>query len=131
MKTIIKTVIERGDYNLGAMLEKINRYHIEGALTDSERDELTTFARNRANIRGSVDVYAKLEEFDRRLTALEKGGTSSPSTGETPPEYVVGKWYYRGDKVMFNGAAYECTAPEGAVCTWSPSEYPAYWTEIA
>lgn len=130
MKAIIKTVIEQGNYDLGAMLEKINRYHIEGTLTDAERDELITFARNRANIRGGVDVFAKLEELDRRLKALENSETSTPSTGEAPPDYVVGKWYYSGDKVTFGGAAYECTAPEGAVCTWSPEEYPAYWNEI-
>ena len=131
MKNIIKTVINQANYDLSALLDRISRYHVEGALSDADRDELTALARERATVRGGVDVFAKLEELDRRVAALEKGEASTPSTGDTPPEYVAGKWYYRGDKVMFNGEAYECTAPEGAVCTWSPSEYPAYWTKIA
>lgn len=131
MKNIIKTVIEQGNYDLGALLGRINRYHVEGVLTDADRDELITLAREHANIRGNVDVFAKLEELDRRLTALENGEASSPAVGDTPQEYVAGKWYYRGNKVTFDGAVYECAAPEGAVCTWSPSEYPAYWTNVA
>lgn len=133
MKTIIKNVIERGDYSLGALLNKINRYHIEGALSDSDRDELTSAAREHANSRGGVDVYAKLEELDRRVAQLEaeRGSGSDTSGGDTAavPEYVAGKWYYAGARVTFGGRVYECAAPEGVVCTWSPSEYPAYWNE--
>lgn len=128
MKTIIKSVIERGDYSLGAILEKINRYHVEGALDDSDRDELIALARDGANMRGGLDVYAKLEELDRRVAALESGQPSGGGTTDVP-EYAVGKWYYAGARVRFDGKVYECTAPEGVVCTWSPYEYPLYWTE--
>ena len=49
---------------------------------------------------------------------------------EEYPEYEVGKWYYAGDKISFNGSNYVCIAPDGAVCVWSPADYPAYWEEL-
>lgn len=142
MKTIINAVIERGTYDLRDILAKINRYHIEGAIDDAEREELTALAREKANARESVDIFAKLEELDRRVAALEAKSASdgsgsdvqSPDGGETSggtlPAYTVGKWYYKGDKVTFGGRAYECSAPDGVVCTWSPEDYPAYWTVL-
>lgn len=44
-------------------------------------------------------------------------------------DYKPGTWYYRGDKVLFDGIVYSCIAPEGAVCVWSPAEHAAYWQE--
>ena len=113
-------------FDLTAMLARIDYHHIRGNLTDSDREELAALAREKANPFGGVDVVAKLQELDSRITALEKGKAES-GTGETIPDYTPGKWYYAGDKVMHNGAAYECIAPEGVVCTWNPDEYPAYW----
>ena len=61
------------------------------------------------------------------VTACDK--TEEPT--ESYEEYTVGKWYYNGNKVSFDGKNYNCIAPEGVVCVWSPTEYPAYWEEIA
>lgn len=58
--------------------------------------------------------------LEERVAALEK---AIPA----PAEYSPGKWYYRGDRVTFNGSVYICIAPEGVACVWSPTEYPAYW----
>lgn len=58
--------------------------------------------------------------LEERVTALEKAAPA-------PGEYEQGKWYYRGDTVTFEGAVYVCIAPDGAVCTWSPTEYAPYW----
>lgn len=46
-------------------------------------------------------------------------------------DFVVGKTYYEGDKVRFDGKIYECIAPDGVVCVWSPSDYPTYWKRLA
>ena len=46
-------------------------------------------------------------------------------------DFVVGKTYYKGDKVLFDGKIYECIAPDGVVCVWSPSDYPTYWKRLA
>ena len=42
-------------------------------------------------------------------------------------EYEPGKWYYRGNRVKFEGEIYTCIAPEGTVCVWSPTEFAQYW----
>lgn len=54
-----------------------------------------------------------------RLDAVEKA--------VAVPEYVAGTWYYRGDRVGYNGSIYRCVAPDGVVCVWNPDEYPVYW----
>lgn len=129
MKTIFEEVINRGAFDLKGLLKKIDTFNVEGKLTDEDRDELYTKARNAANVENSVDVIAKVAELEQRVIKLESASADNDTaTGETTvDEYVAGKWYYNGDKVMFEGAEYVCIAPDGNVCTWSPKEYPAYW----
>ena len=126
MKAIIKNVISRGGYDLTAMLRKVDTLWAEGRLSDEERAELTRLARNGADVTASVDVVAKLVDLERRVKVLE----ADESTTEEYPEYVVGNYYYNGDKVSFEGVNYVCIAPENAVCVWSPKDYPAYWEEV-
>ena len=130
MKSIFETVIRRGGYDLADMLRRIDEYHIAGKLSDTDRDGLYSLARGGADAMAGVDVAAKLAEFERRIAALEKGANTGEgdSTAEYP-EYIAGKWYYTGDRITYGGKQYVCAAPDGQVCTWSPDEYPAYWTE--
>ena len=74
---------------------------------------------------------AKLLDLEKRVAALEKGGTQPQPEPSAPPEYEPDKWYYAGDRVKFTGKIYECIAPAGAVCVWSPADYPAYWREVS
>lgn len=116
------------NFDLSAMLKKIDYHHVRGNLTDADREELVAIAREKANPFGGIDVAAKLQELDERIKALEEGNAESGgSTDETVKEYVPGKWYYAGNKILWNGYVYRCIAPVGQVCTWSPDEYPAYW----
>lgn len=124
MKNIFKSVINRGGYELHAMLNKIDSYHIAGQLTDADRDELYALARGEAA--PNVDVMAKLMELEDRVRKLEQGETETPV--EDYPEYIPGKWYRSGDKISYGGKNYVCAAPEGVVCTWNPDEYPDYWS---
>ena len=126
MKKLFENVIARGGYDLGVMLQRIDSYHVEGKLTDAEKDELYEQARAGADAQASVDVLKKLEELEARVRALEEGG-GSVSGADEPEAYVPGKWYYAGDRVAFEGKRYVCSAPQGVVCVWSPGEYPAYW----
>ena len=132
MKTIFENVIKRGTYDLSGLLKNIDKYHIEGKLTDVERDELYAMARDGAKPENGADVMAKLAELEERVRKLESAKCESSGDEATEPETVVeytpGKWYYNGDKVIFEGVAYICTAPAGQVCVWSPAEHPAYWT---
>lgn len=126
MKKVFEKVIENGGFNLPEMLSKIDSYHISGKLTDEDRDALYAKARGKAQPYDSIDIYAKLADLEDRVRKLENGETVSGGT--VVAEYMPGKWYYNGDKVSFKGAEYTCIAPDGVVCTWSPDEYPAYWS---
>lgn len=139
MYAVVKNVIESRNYELADMLTKIDTLWVQGSITEDERAELIALARQNAEVQQSVNILAKLEELDKRLRVIEdmlsnsdseEGETEEGTEEATYPEYVAGTWYYNGDIVMFDGKAYKCIAPEGAVCTWSPSEYPAYWEAI-
>ena len=127
MYKIVKSVIETGNYDLTAITKKIKALWVQSDLTDEEYAELTESARNGAKTEYSIDLITKLEELDKRLTALEKADNT---TEETITDFVEGKWYYNGDKCISNGTVYTCIAPEGVVCVWSPEAYPTYWTEV-
>lgn len=136
MQKIIEKVIESRNYELSDILKKIDTLWVQGSITEEVKKILADKARNNANMQNSIDVFVKLKELDERVKALEEevkalkaeGSLSGDEeTEETIAEYVAGKYYYNGDKVSFEGSIYICTAPEGVVCVWSPSEYPAYW----
>jgi hypothetical protein len=117
-------------FDLSAMIDKINRHNIMGALTDDERDKLVNLAREKANPAGGLDVMKKLQEMEERIRALEEakitGGESSNAEKIDP--YEDGKWYKNGDKISWNSKVYVCVnVPEGHYCTWNPDVYPAYW----
>ena len=126
MFEIAKNVIESGNFELSDMLKKIDTLWIQGSITEEQKTELTSLAQSKADITASLDIQAKMLELDRRITALEQSQDVAEPADEYP-EYVIGKWYYNGDKVTCDGGRYICIAPEGQVCTWSPFEYPAYW----
>ena len=48
MKELFEQVIALKNYDLKALLANIDQYHIEGRLTDEERQELTQKARDGA-----------------------------------------------------------------------------------
>lgn len=134
MFNIIKSVIDSTHYELTDILKKIDTQWIKGAITTAEKETLVSLARNSANPNNSIDIYAKLAELEARIKALEERKDEVPdddstTTPEEPAvaDFVVGKTYYNGDKVKFDGKTYTCIAPAGAVCVWSPADYPAYW----
>ena len=133
MQNIIDKVIESKNFELSDMLKKIDTLWVQGSINEETKKRLADKARNNANVQNSFDIVAKLEELDKRIKALEEAGTNieTEEPTESYEEYKVGIWYYNGNKVSFDGKNYNCIAPEGVVCVWSPTEYPAYWEEIA
>ena len=108
MYEIFVSVINKGGYKLGDMIERIKTYAAEGKLTIEEMDKLEALAREKANVQDGTDMLGMLLEHETRIRALEaKVGVDAPETdedgAEIVPEFVVGKTYYRGDKVTFNG----------------------------
>lgn len=129
MFNIVKSVIESKNFELKDMIYKINSLWVQGNLTEEQKFELISKAQSNADYKNSIDILRKLEELEKRVSALEskEGENEETEKPESHAEYVAGKWYYNGDIVTFENVAYMCIAPEGQVCTWSPSEYPAYW----
>lgn len=125
MYSVIKDVLTKGDFELVDMLNKINVMWLQSKITEEQKEELTELARENTNVSSEVDIVAKLQELDERVKALESQETTPQP--EEYPKYVEGKWYYKDDKITFNGKKYVCIAPQGQVCTWSPEGYPTYW----
>ena len=133
MQKIIEKVIENKNYELSDMLKKIDTLWIQGSIDEEMRKSLSDKARNNANVQNSLNILSKLEELDKRVKALEeeKAENSDTETEETTyPEFVVGKWYYTGDRITFESENYECIAPENVACVWSPVDYPVYWKKL-
>ena len=127
MYEVIRAAIMAGDYKLEDMLNRIRTFAARGMISAEEMDELEELARMSANVRSETDVFEKLLELERRIRALEEASEDEP---EEYPPYKPGVWYYKGDRVSENGVNYVCIAPDRVVCTWSPTEYPAYWQAV-
>lgn len=127
MYKAIKIVINERNYVLSDLLSKIDYFFAKGSLTESEHSELIAMARSYAAPSKEADLFEKLKELEARVKKLE--ARNEEVTETTAEEYVPGKWYYAGEKCKENGKTYSCIAPEGVACVWSPSDYPAYWSE--
>ena len=127
MKTIFENVIARGGYDLADLLKKIDSYHIDGKLTDEERNDLYAYARHEP--KAQYDVAAEIEKLWAAIRALQNGqGSGNAGSTEEWPEYVqptgAHDAYQIGDKVTYNGKQYTCTM---ASCVWSPDTLPSAW----
>ena len=134
MKTIFESVIARGNYNLTDLLSKIDGYHVEGKLSDDDRDELYAKARAGALDALGYDVKAEIDALWAAVRALQGGanaGNGATEESQAPAEFVqptgAHDAYNLGDRVTYSGRIYESII-NGNV--WSPDVYPDGWTEI-
>ena len=129
MKSIFENVIKRGGYSLTEMLKKIDKFHIEGKLTDEERDELYTMARQTPE--AQYDVQREIERLWAAVREIRDGGNSNPSPDDQWPEYVqpagAHDSYQKGTQITFNGKKYICLMDN---CVWSPSVLPSAWKVV-
>lgn len=130
IKTIFEQTIQRGGFDLAAMLERIDLYNVEAKITDEERESLYALARQHAAPQYNYDaeieaIWAAIRELQQ---AQEEGGGTEPT--DEWPEYVqptgAHDAYQVGDKITWNGKHYICIF---ANCVWSPADYPAGWQE--
>lgn len=136
MYDIILSVIQSKRYELTDMLKKIDTIRIQGDITDDQKTELVTAARENAQpentyapLQEQVDnLAAQVANIDTRLKVLE--GAEDPGSGEQEewPPYVqptgAHDAYNTGDKVTHNGKRYICQM-DG--CVWAPDVYPNAW----
>lgn len=65
--------IRHGKFNLESVLHLLDMYHIDGKLTDADREELRTMAReNAASQDEQTSLLERIEAIEQRLTALEE-----------------------------------------------------------
>ncbi len=133
MYEIIKSVITSKVYELSDLLRKIDVIWLKSQITDEQRSELIKMAQDNADPTLSIDILARLEDHEKRLRDLEKGGSAEPPAPGKYPEFVDKKTAaYNGDKFMWKGKLYQCTLPDYVdVCYFSPDSYPAYWKEVS
>ena len=143
MYEIVKSVIESGRYELADMLRKIDTLWVQSELTEEQKKELETLARDKAIPENSYagpqeqvdtlyqtvsEVTAAIAAITDRVTILEGGEPPAPPEPEEWLEYVqptgAHDAYNTGDKITYNGQHYICKM-DG--CVWNPTDYPAGW----
>ena len=141
MYEVIKNVINSKDYKLEDILYKINKMWIEGAITEEEKTELDSLARQNAKAENSyvplqeqIDkLYADMKELEARIGLLEQeeGQETEEPEIEEYPEFIQpgGAYnaYNTGDKITYNGKKYICKING---CVWTPDAYPQGWKEV-
>lgn len=70
MKKIIEAAINKGGYDLETMLKKIDTYHIEGKLSDADREELYALARKAPE--AQYDYRTEINRLWAEIRALRK-----------------------------------------------------------
>lgn len=117
MKSIFEQVIARKNYDLFGLLRRIDAYHVEGKLTDAEREELYAQAGASPQYDYGKEietVWKSIRELREAVAALSQIQPSEPPAEETEwPEYVqptgAHDAYQAGDKISFQGERYVCT----------------------
>ena len=135
MKSIFDKVIARGNYDLNGILKRIDEYHIEGTLSDDERQHLIAAARGDAtpgmDVKQEIQLlWAAVRELQAELA--EQGGEAEGGINEEDvPEFETPTGahdaYYYGSVVRYNDKLYMCIAPDGVACVWTPDAMPGYW----
>ena len=127
MKSIFESVIRKGGYDLTALLKRIDGYHIEGKISDAERDELYALARTSPE--AQYDLRAEIERLWVAIRELRSGQTDT-ETENTVKDFVqptgAHDAYMTGDTVLYNGKVYTSVIDSNV---WSPDVYPQGWKE--
>lgn len=122
MKRVFENVIARKNYDLTALLERIDAYHIEGKLTNEEREALYAMARQSPV--NQYDVAAEIEKLWAAVRALQNTESAGAQWGEFIQPTGAHNAYQTGAQITYNGKKYICLQDN---CVWSPDVYPDAW----
>lgn len=95
----LKTIIQRGEYALETMEDRINSCWLDTRITTEQRDELLTLAAECAKDEYQVDVLGKLADLDARVYELEHPTDIYPvwQQGQISERGVVYRYDVTGD----------------------------------
>ncbi len=115
---------------------------IESAITEEEKTELDSLARENAKAENSYaplqeqinKIYEDMKDLEARIGLLEQEGQDTEEPQEPVEEYPLYKQpteahdaYNTGDKITYSGKKYICKING---CVWTPDTYPQGWEEV-
>lgn len=120
----LKTTIQRGEYALEQMEDRINRVWLDTRITTEQRDELLTLAAECAKDEFQVDVLGKLAELEARVYDLEHPTDIYPvwQQGQISERGVVYRYDVTGDGeldlVRYDGGRASTSLSIGKIEGW-------------
>lgn len=136
--------IKSAPHDLEKHLSRINTYHIDGALTDTEREDLIALARQQARPQLELSdevqqLWAAIGELREEIAGIKAGGTAGGGVQDGVDVLDIDEYvqptgahdaYYTGAVMRWQGKVYKCVAPEGSACSWPPDVMPGWWEEL-
>lgn len=120
----LRTVIQRGEYLLDNMEDRVNKCWLETKITDEQRDELLALAAECALDEYQIDIVAKFADFESRIYALEHPAIEYPiwQQGQVSERGVVYRFDVTGDGeldlVRYDGGRAETSLSIGKIEGW-------------
>ena len=100
----LKTTIQRGEYALELMEDRVNTCWLDTRITTEQRDELLTLAAECAKDEYQIDVLAKLADHEARIYELEHKDDPDPAEqypiweqGMITPQHGIVRWDVTAD----------------------------------
>ena len=94
---LFKNTINQGGYNVADIETKIDKFYIEGKLSEEERTELKTLCTEKASDADQINVVEKLKEHEDRIFALEH-----PAEELVFPVWSAGYVTNKGETVQYD-----------------------------
>ena len=120
----LRTTIQRGEYALETMEDRINTCWLDTRITTDQRDELLTLAAECAKDEFQVDVLGKLAELEARVYDLEHPTDIYPvwQQGQISERGVVYRYDVTGDGeldlVRYDGGRASTSLSIGKIEGW-------------
>lgn len=120
----LRTTIQRGEYALETMEDRINACWLDTRITTEQRDELLTLAAECAKDEFQVDVLGKLAELEARVYELEHPTDQYPvwQQGQISERGVVYRYDVTGDGeldlVRYDGGRASTSLSIGKIEGW-------------
>lgn len=122
MYEIIKNYIKTATYNLDELTVKIDKFYLEGKLTESERDELIALANESVRDSYQINLYEKIVDLEHRIVFLETADYAVYTSGYVTKKGETVKFDYNKDGILdllrYDGGRAETALSPGKIDGW-------------